>query len=156
MFAGVGPFAVPAAKQGVHVFANDLNPAAVRFLEANGERNRVPGDMLETFNLDASEFIQELSRRQGLQWRPDHVVMNLPDTAIEFLPALRPWRRRGEGQTMRVHCYCFSASEDPHDDAVRRVTEALELDLQDLHDLTVHDVRKVSPRKVMLCVEFLI
>lgn len=41
MFAGVGPFAVPAAKKGCAVFANDLNPVGVRYLMKNVENNRV-------------------------------------------------------------------------------------------------------------------
>lgn len=41
VFAGVGPFAVPAAKKGCAVFANDLNPNSAKWLEKNVEDNRV-------------------------------------------------------------------------------------------------------------------
>lgn len=39
--AGVGPFAVPAAKKGCWVLANDLNPACHESLLRNAQRNRV-------------------------------------------------------------------------------------------------------------------
>ncbi|KAA0146738.1 hypothetical protein FNF29_07859 [Cafeteria roenbergensis] len=39
MTAGVGPFAVPLAKRGLRVRANDLNPASVTACVANGRRN---------------------------------------------------------------------------------------------------------------------
>lgn len=39
--AGVGPFALPAAKQGCVVFANDLNPESYQWLKNNIERNHV-------------------------------------------------------------------------------------------------------------------
>lgn len=41
VFAGVGPFALPAARKGCVVFANDLNPESVKWLRKNVERNHV-------------------------------------------------------------------------------------------------------------------
>lgn len=40
-FAGVGPFALPAAKKGCGVLANDLNPESYKWLSRNIESNRV-------------------------------------------------------------------------------------------------------------------
>ena len=41
VFAGVGPFAIPAAKKGCGVLANDLNPNSVKYLQKNVADNRV-------------------------------------------------------------------------------------------------------------------
>ena len=41
VFAGVGPFAVPAAKKGVFVIANDLNPESYKWLSHNAHLNKV-------------------------------------------------------------------------------------------------------------------
>ena len=41
VFAGVGPFAIPAAKNGCAVFANDLNPDSVKWLRHNVNSNNV-------------------------------------------------------------------------------------------------------------------
>jgi tRNA (guanine37-N1)-methyltransferase len=41
VFAGVGPFTVPAARSGTAVFANDLNPESVHWLDINVKSNRV-------------------------------------------------------------------------------------------------------------------
>ncbi|CCM00027.1 uncharacterized protein FIBRA_02053 [Fibroporia radiculosa] len=41
VFAGVGPFAIPAAKKGCAVFANDLNPESHKYLLTNIADNKV-------------------------------------------------------------------------------------------------------------------
>jgi tRNA (guanine37-N1)-methyltransferase len=41
VFAGVGPFALPAAKKGCAVLANDLNPDSYKYLTLNINDNRV-------------------------------------------------------------------------------------------------------------------
>lgn len=40
-FAGVGPFALPAARKGCFVFASDLNPASAESLAVNVDINKV-------------------------------------------------------------------------------------------------------------------
>lgn len=41
VMAGVGPFAVPAAKKGCFLLGNDLNPESVRWMRENRVRNKV-------------------------------------------------------------------------------------------------------------------
>lgn len=41
VFAGVGPFAIPASKRGSAVLANDLNPESFKYLQRNIEGNKV-------------------------------------------------------------------------------------------------------------------
>ncbi|GKT36294.1 tRNA (guanine(37)-N(1))-methyltransferase, eukaryotic like protein [Aduncisulcus paluster] len=59
MFAGVGPFVVPAAKQGAFVFGNDLNPASVKWLKYNIIDNKVDERAIIS-ELDAREFIKKI------------------------------------------------------------------------------------------------
>ena len=58
-FAGIGPFAIPAALRGARVYANDLNPASHRYLERNVAVNKV-GSRVRTYNLDGRDFLQQL------------------------------------------------------------------------------------------------
>ena len=59
LFAGVGPFAVPAAQKGCAVYANDLNPDSVKYLRVNAGVNRVE-EGVKAFCMDAREFMRHI------------------------------------------------------------------------------------------------
>ncbi len=50
VMAGVGPFAIPAGKKGVFVWANDLNPASFASLKDAIRRNKVRHLLLSPFS----------------------------------------------------------------------------------------------------------
>lgn len=58
VFAGVGPFAVPAARKNCLVLANDLNPSSTHYLTINSQDNRVP-DRIRVTTMDGREFIKQ-------------------------------------------------------------------------------------------------
>ncbi|KAI0275133.1 Met-10+ like-protein-domain-containing protein [Gloeopeniophorella convolvens] len=62
VFAGVGPFALPAAKKGCAVLANDLNPESYKYLAINIGDNKV-ADRVRASCEDGREFIQNAARR---------------------------------------------------------------------------------------------
>lgn len=97
LFAGVGPFSVPAAKAKCKTYANDLNPECYKWLGINMKRNKVQNDFYELHNLDAEYFIlNKLKPRLfeeymtikncQLATKPTfHILMNLPAIAPTFL-----------------------------------------------------------------------
>lgn len=82
MFAGVGPFSVPAARKCAMVYANDLNPQSIKYLNENAKFNKV-NKQIRTYNLDARDFVRRLVREERV--KIDHVIMNLPASAVQFL-----------------------------------------------------------------------
>ncbi|KAF9168000.1 tRNA(m(1)G37)methyltransferase [Actinomortierella ambigua] len=62
VMAGVGPFALPAAKKGCLVYANDLNPTSYKYMTENAKLNRIEtgeGHNLHLYNLDGRHFIRQ-------------------------------------------------------------------------------------------------
>lgn len=57
VMAGVGPFAIPAGKKGIFVWANDLNPHSYDSMLSGIGRNKV-GRLVTPFNMDGRKFIQ--------------------------------------------------------------------------------------------------
>ncbi|XP_038890921.1 tRNA (guanine(37)-N1)-methyltransferase 2 isoform X1 [Benincasa hispida] len=256
MFAGIGPFAIPAAQKGCIVYANDLNPDSVRYLKVNAEINKVSG-RVHVYNLDARKFISQLmtvpsnesnsesvisilkacekgigetnqkspsanvqveevqddskisneyvehsrsadisvaalkrssescenekdngiaddasicvaSRRNGnankrmkgsnishaRTWEHvDHVIMNLPASALHFLDAFRGSikRKYWKGSLPWIHCYCFMRANENQDFIISEAESALNAHIQ---DPVFHRVRDVAPNKAMYCLSF--
>lgn len=57
VMAGVGPFAVPAGRKRIFVWANDLNPYGYEVMQDAIPRNRVE-DFVTPFNQDGRDFIR--------------------------------------------------------------------------------------------------
>ncbi|XP_042043043.1 tRNA (guanine(37)-N1)-methyltransferase 2-like isoform X1 [Salvia splendens] len=252
MFAGIGPFAIPAAQKGCQVYANDLNPDSVHYLNINAQTNKV-SDLVRAYNLDGRKFISSLmevpssegclvSNKENLKTsekedmphntqtkledscltgetgaefesnellrakvegnitsvkrrseslheengngssagncvperkkrnlnkhvigsRPfsakpwehiDHVIMNLPASAIHFLDSFRGVinRKYWKGSLPWIHCYCFIRSNET-EDSIKSIAEAaLGASIQ---DPIFHRVRDVAPNKAMFCLSF--
>ncbi|KAK6788962.1 hypothetical protein RDI58_012761 [Solanum bulbocastanum] len=254
MFAGIGPFAIPAAQKGCAVYANDLNPDSIRYLKTNAEISKVD-DLVFPYNMDARKFISQLitvpcngsnaeaeidcsdkfsgeahreklsedyevkevpdgtscntaglgdssviedmkvtsvkrhaessqeegegrsavndgvcvagRRKRGpnkrvkgsesLNTKPsehvDHVIMNLPASALEFLDAFRGLirRRYWKGSLPWIHCYCFIRASETEDYIISVAESALGAKVQ---NPVFHRVRDVAPNKAMFCLSF--
>ncbi|KAM9788138.1 tRNA (guanine(37)-N1)-methyltransferase isoform X1 [Syngnathus typhle] len=158
VFAGVGPFAIPAARSGATVFANDLNPESYKWLQHNCKVNKVEGKV-KSFNLDGRAFVQGPLKRELpalLKGKGGvHVVMNLPALALEFLDAFRGLLHQEapcDHNLPTVHCYGFSKDDNPERDMIERASLALGFPIEDR--CSVHFVRNVAPNKDMMCVSF--
>ncbi|ERH07701.1 MAG: putative methyltransferase [Halonotius sp. J07HN4] len=78
MFAGVGPFVIPAASRDANAVAVDLNETAIDYCRENARRNSVV-DAVTAITGDVREVADDY---RG--WA-DRLVMNLPHSANEFL-----------------------------------------------------------------------
>ncbi len=58
LMAGVGPFAVPAGKKGVFVWANDLNPDSVASMRDAIKRNKA-SNFVRAYNEDGHKFMHQ-------------------------------------------------------------------------------------------------
>nr|XP_009783389.1 PREDICTED: tRNA (guanine(37)-N1)-methyltransferase 2 isoform X4 [Nicotiana sylvestris] len=252
MFAGIGPFAIPAAQKECVVYANDLNPDSICYLKINAEINKVD-HLVYPYNMDARKFISQLmavpcngsnakadfserpsgqadgetlskdyevkevqektscniagpddssmvaavsvtsvkrrsesSQEEGegrsavndgvsvtgrkkrgpnkrmkgsesLNTKPwehvDHVIMNLPASALEFLDAFRGLirRRYWKGSLPWIHCYCFMRASETEDYIISVAESALGARIQ---SSVFHRVRDVAPNKAMFCLSF--
>ena len=63
IMCGVGPLAVRAAKKGVKVMANDLNPECYKYLEINSKLNKVQDNMI-CLNMCAREAMRKLYKEK--------------------------------------------------------------------------------------------
>jgi tRNA (guanine37-N1)-methyltransferase len=119
LFAGVGPFSVLIAKKNpnVKVCAVDINPDAVELLKVNARANRVENRVFPILG-DARQITA--TRLKGFA---DRVIMNLPETAIEFIDAacqaIKP-------QGGIIHFYAFVRSPDSIENLKLRFSQAVE------------------------------
>ncbi|XP_010930219.1 tRNA (guanine(37)-N(1))-methyltransferase 2 isoform X1 [Elaeis guineensis] len=91
MFAGVGPFSIPAAQKGCVVYANDLNPDSVRYLRINAKINKVE-DCVFAYNLDARAFVRQLMSVPDSEIKPESQDTVLKECQTNNLIANREGR----------------------------------------------------------------
>ncbi|KAJ8475861.1 hypothetical protein OPV22_019588 [Ensete ventricosum] len=236
MFAGIGPFSIPAARKGCHVYANDLNPNSVYYLRINANINKVE-DHVYTYNMDARAFMHHVMTvpdSDGMQktgeavsndnhsdklatnekevvtqdmlnagkdnqdsvngssvkkkpavkrqldkasevfqgnmnankrirgfhltvsrpWEHvDHVIMNLPASALDFLDVFKGLiqREHWRGSLPWIHCYCFIRSTETKESILSKAESLLSTKIT---DPIFHRVRDVAPNKAMFCLSF--
>lgn len=109
MFAGVGPFAIPASKRAMYTIAVDKNPDAIEYLKKNIALNKA--SRIEAVNMDARDI-------QPPQ-PPDRIIMNLPHTAHEFLDVA--FRLIGTGGV--IHYYDIRPETEIFDAVVKMVRQ---------------------------------
>jgi tRNA (guanine37-N1)-methyltransferase len=205
VMAGVGPFAVPAGKKKCFVWANDLNPESYKSLEDNIRINKVGDfvtsrntDGADFIRQSAIDLLQsertipiypktKFSRSAPPKQKPEpdktlvqpktfqHYVMNLPASAITFLPsfiglysnisgmsvedAKKFFAPHTEQKLPMIHVHCFSTKSDDNVAETKEICEEISRQLQceitpETPDVTIHDVRDVAPKKRMFCASF--
>lgn len=164
VFAGVGPFSVPAGKRKCTVLANDLNPESFKWLQANIRRNKV-SHCVSAFNKDGKDFIcNEIKNDLISRWRNSeakdykiHITMNLPAMAVEFLNSFCGLLNDIEDDSHLiypiVHVYCFAKGENLSDVAKKLVEDNLGFQLGENLD-GIYFVRNVAPNKDMYRISF--
>ena len=96
-----------------------------------------------------------------------HYVMNLPASAISFLPAFIGLYRENrelfdpttEIKLPMIHVHCFSTKSDDdvaeHQKICAELSEQLGCSMTTSdHEMRIHRVRNVAPKKVMFCASF--
>lgn len=101
MFAGVGPFSILIAKMhaNVKVFAIDINPDAIGYLEKNIYANGAYG-RVTPIQGDAREIIEN-----KLKGSADRVIMNLPEKSVEYVDVACAAVKKSGGI---IHYYRFA------------------------------------------------
>lgn len=197
IMAGIGPFAVPAGRKRVFAWANDLNPDSYTYLEDAIKRNKV-SNYVKPFNSDGKKFIVEATRSLyhaseqrvvNISSKPprsskeaskvlktlieprffSHHVMNLPASALSFLPSFvglytaAEIPETAEASLPTVHVYCFSTKSGDNKDEGQKIcgeiTKLLGREMRsgngDIEgEVTITDVRDVAPKKRMFCASF--
>ncbi|HWQ48658.1 MAG TPA: class I SAM-dependent methyltransferase family protein [Methanosarcina sp.] len=143
MFAGVGPYSILIAKNKKlsKVLAIDKNPDAVRYLRENIILNSAKN--IEAIEGDARE---EAKKFAGTA---DHVIMNLPHSAFEFLDSAVLLTKPGG----IIHYYGITPEDDLFESSIELIREAAEKSGRKIEVLEKRVVRSYSPHQYNICIE---
>ena len=147
MFAGVGPYSVLIAKlqPTSRVYSIDINPSAIRYLEANTFGNRV-ADCVAPLLGDA----RKLSKLK-VRGIADRVIMNLPSEAGNYIDAaLRTLKTEGG----IVHFYQFTQRDtivDSVKDSFKSSVVGMNREVKSLNFCKV--IREIAPGQVQVAID---
>lgn len=143
MFAGVGPYSIMIAKNASpsRVIANDKNEEAVSLLRENIALNKV--STVTALNEDAL-FLSEKYVGIG-----DHVIMNLPHNAFDFLePAVAVCKSGGV-----IHYYAMTSEDDLFDGSIELIRQAAVKQGRLIEIVEKRTVRSYAPRQYNICLD---
>jgi len=144
LFAGVGPFSILIGKSvpGASVVAVDKNPGAVKLLRENIRLNR----------LDNVTAVEDDARHAAgnLKHSADHVIMNLPQSAREFLDCGILTAKSGGV----VHFYDITHEDDLYGTSWGLIQEAVARGGRKVECVGNRIVRSYAPYQYNVCIEF--
>jgi tRNA (guanine37-N1)-methyltransferase len=143
MFAGIGPFSILIAKRFplAHVIAIDKNPVAIKYLRENALLNKLKN--IEIKEGDAREEVMGISD-------VDHIIMNLPHSAIEFIDAALGIIKSGGV----IHFYAISHEDDLFDGIFKNIEEHASRKGLRVISLDKRMVRPYAPYQYNVCIDF--
>jgi tRNA (guanine37-N1)-methyltransferase len=143
MFAGIGPFSILITKRFPlsHVIAIDKNPVAIKYLRENARLNKI--NNIETKEGDAREEVAGISDA-------DHVIMNLPHSAMEFIDAALGIIKRGG----IIHFYAISHEDDLFDGIFKKIEEHARRAGLHVISLDKRIVKPYAPYQYNVCIDF--
>ena len=141
MFAGVGPFAIPAASREADVVAVDLNETAVEYCRENARRNGV-ADGVTAIAGDVRDVAADYGG-----WA-DRLVMNLPHSAGDFLDTAVALA----ADDCVIHYYDIQHEDDSFGPGIEAIRAAAE-PTYDVSIETEHVVRSYAPHERNVCLD---
>ncbi|USS41613.1 class I SAM-dependent methyltransferase family protein [Thermococcus aggregans] len=142
MFAGVGPYSILLAKKVKTVFACDINPWAIKYLEENKKLNKVENIV---------PILGDVRKVAG-QIKADRVIMNLPKFAHEFLKEAMISVKTGGV----VHYYGFSHENNLFDEHLKKIKEVAKELGRDIKVLEKRKVRPYAPYQFNIAIDFVV
>jgi len=144
LFAGVGPFSILIGKSvpGASVVAVDKNPGAVKLLRENIRLNR----------LDNVTAVEDDARHAAgnMKHSADHVIMNLPQSAREFLDYGILVAKSGGV----VYFYDITHEDDLYRTSWELIQEAAARVGRMVECVVKRIVRSYAPYQYNVCIEF--
>lgn len=147
MFAGVGPFSILIAKMraNVKIYAIDINPEAIEYLEKNIYINNVQ-EKVKPILGDARKVIEG-----GLKGIADRVIMNLPEKAIEYVDAACLAIKQSGGI---IHYYRFAEEPGVIEKIRGELIQAIKLSGRRVETiLAERSVKEIAPFKWQVAID---
>jgi tRNA (guanine37-N1)-methyltransferase len=149
LFAGVGPFSILIAKthKNVNVYAVDVNPSAIDHLKKNVRLNRVIEKVYPVLG-DARRVVKEKFSHIA-----DRVIMNLPETASEFVDVACQALKTDGGM---IHFYSFTSDSDMVENVQRVFVQKVEASGRRVEAVQFKFVRETAPHEHQLVLDALV
>jgi len=145
LFAGVGVFAIPAAKKAEKVVAIDINKDACNYLKENAMLNKVFSKM----EIDCGNC-RKIIENQKYKNCANRIIMNLPMHAGEFLNVAFKIAKKGAV----VHFYCFLPEDELFEGGIKKIKDAAKIAGKKVKILETKRCGQLAPRIWRCAIDF--